>query len=92
MYCVYHGPEGLKNIASRVHTATLLLAKGTACIQETIIKTNNNFTCIKIYFLLLNFYRNNFHFQVCQLVVTVLLMVLYLIHSELQSKEMQRKY
>ena len=29
MYAIYHGPEGLKNIALRVHKATLLLAKGT---------------------------------------------------------------
>ena len=28
MYAVYHGPEGLKNIANRVHNSTLILAKG----------------------------------------------------------------
>lgn len=28
MYAVYHGPKGLKNIALRVHNATLLLAEG----------------------------------------------------------------
>lgn len=28
MYAVYHGPKGLKNIAQRVHNATLLLAEG----------------------------------------------------------------
>lgn len=33
MYAVYHGPDGLKDIASRVHTLTLLLAKGI--IQHT---------------------------------------------------------
>ena len=32
MYAVYHGPKGLKNIAQRVHNATLLLAEGTDCI------------------------------------------------------------
>ncbi|XP_015433487.1 PREDICTED: glycine dehydrogenase (decarboxylating), mitochondrial [Dufourea novaeangliae] len=28
MYAVYHGPEGIKNIANRVHNLTLILAKG----------------------------------------------------------------
>jgi glycine cleavage system pyridoxal-binding protein P len=28
MYAVYHGPEGLKQIAQRVHTMTRVLAKG----------------------------------------------------------------
>ncbi|XP_076303352.1 glycine dehydrogenase (decarboxylating), mitochondrial [Lasioglossum baleicum] len=28
MYAVYHGPEGIKNIANRVHNLTLTLAKG----------------------------------------------------------------
>lgn len=28
MYAVYHGPHGLKDIATRVHEATLLLAAG----------------------------------------------------------------
>ncbi|XP_031830270.2 glycine dehydrogenase (decarboxylating), mitochondrial [Nomia melanderi] len=28
MYAVYHGPEGIKNIANRVHSLTVTLAKG----------------------------------------------------------------
>lgn len=28
LFTVYHGPTGLKNIATRVHNATLLLAEG----------------------------------------------------------------
>lgn len=28
MYAVYHGPEGIKNIAKRVHNAALILAEG----------------------------------------------------------------
>lgn len=28
MYTIYHGPKGVKNIAKRVHNATLLLAEG----------------------------------------------------------------
>lgn len=28
MYAVYHGPQGLKDIATRIHNATTLLAKG----------------------------------------------------------------
>ncbi len=32
MYAVYHGPEGLKNIATRVHGLTQLLDKGLAAL------------------------------------------------------------
>ena len=28
MYAIYHGPKGLKDIAQRLHDATLLLAEG----------------------------------------------------------------
>lgn len=28
MYAVYHGPEGIRNIANRVHFFSLILAKG----------------------------------------------------------------
>lgn len=28
MFAVYHGPNGLRNIADRVHKATLVLSKG----------------------------------------------------------------
>ena len=28
MYAVYHGPEGLKHIAARVHHSTAILAQG----------------------------------------------------------------
>merc|ERR1719357_1904 len=28
MYAVYHGPQGLENMARKIHNATLLLAKG----------------------------------------------------------------
>ena len=28
MYAVYHGPQGLNEIAKRIHTSTLLLARG----------------------------------------------------------------
>lgn len=28
MYAVYHGPQGIRDIATRIHNATLLLAKG----------------------------------------------------------------
>jgi hypothetical protein len=32
LFSVYHGPHGLKNIATRVHNATLILAEGT-CLR-----------------------------------------------------------
>ncbi|KAL3196957.1 hypothetical protein MRX96_015034 [Rhipicephalus microplus] len=30
LYAIYHGPQGLRDIATRVHNATLLLARGAA--------------------------------------------------------------
>jgi glycine cleavage system pyridoxal-binding protein P len=36
MYAVYHGPKGLKNIALRVHNATLLLAEGVRVRARTL--------------------------------------------------------
>ncbi|KAL1445424.1 hypothetical protein MTO96_006740 [Rhipicephalus appendiculatus] len=38
LYAIYHGPQGLRDIATRVHNATLLLARGAATAgghQET---------------------------------------------------------
>ncbi|KAI4479375.1 hypothetical protein M0804_011160 [Polistes exclamans] len=40
MYAVYHGPEGIKNIASRVHHLTLTLAKG---LQSAGHQINNEY-------------------------------------------------
>ena len=37
MYAVYHGPQGLKNIASRVHGLTIILARGLGQLGFTII-------------------------------------------------------
>jgi glycine dehydrogenase len=44
MYAVYHGPQGLRHIASRVHGATLLLAAGLRALghdpgQATVFDT-----------------------------------------------------
>jgi glycine dehydrogenase len=36
MYAVYHGPEGIRNIASRVHDMTLVLAAGLRRLGFTI--------------------------------------------------------
>lgn len=36
MYAVYHGPEGLKKIAQRVHTLTQVLAKGLEKLGFTV--------------------------------------------------------
>lgn len=36
MYCVYHGPEGLKRIAERVHRLTSILAAGLAKLDFKI--------------------------------------------------------
>lgn len=36
MFAVYHGPNGLKNIGVRVHTAALVLAKGLRDSGNTI--------------------------------------------------------
>ncbi|KAK2589322.1 hypothetical protein KPH14_007870 [Odynerus spinipes] len=40
MYAVYHGPEGIKNIASRVHNLTLTLAEG---LKSAGNKINNEY-------------------------------------------------
>ncbi len=36
MYAVYHGPEGIKQIAARVHNATRVLAKGLQMLGYTL--------------------------------------------------------
>ncbi len=36
MFAVYHGPNGLRNIADRVHKATLVLAKGLKDSGSTV--------------------------------------------------------
>ncbi len=36
MYAVYHGPEGLKRIAQRVHLLTLVLARGLQQLGYTL--------------------------------------------------------
>ncbi|XP_035740345.1 glycine dehydrogenase (decarboxylating), mitochondrial-like [Vespa mandarinia] len=40
MYAVYHGPEGIRNIASRIHNLTLILVKG---LQSAGNKINNEY-------------------------------------------------
>ena len=37
MYAVYHGPEGLKRIATRIHELTRLLAKGLAGLGHEVL-------------------------------------------------------
>lgn len=41
MYVVYHGPQGIRDIASRVHNLTLALAKGLELAAGNIYKINN---------------------------------------------------
>ena len=36
MYGVYHGPEGVKNIAQRIHQLTVILAKGLQKLSYTV--------------------------------------------------------
>ncbi|MEH6650120.1 MAG: aminomethyl-transferring glycine dehydrogenase [Motiliproteus sp.] len=36
-YAIYHGPEGLKRIASRVQMLTTLLAEGLQCSDQTLL-------------------------------------------------------
>ena len=40
MYAVYHGPEGIKNIANRVHFLTLILARG---LEKSGNRINNEY-------------------------------------------------
>ncbi len=37
MYAIYHGPDGLKRIANRVHDAALLLAEGKRALPWVVI-------------------------------------------------------
>src|SRR5436309_14045809 len=37
MYAVYHGPEGLRRIAERVHTLTVLLASAVARLGYRVV-------------------------------------------------------
>jgi len=47
MYAVYHGPQGLENIAKKIHNATLLLAKG---LRESgnVVENSQFFDTIKV--------------------------------------------
>ena len=47
MYTVYHGPQGIRDIATRIHNATLLLAKG---LRESgnDVQTDMFFDTIKV--------------------------------------------
>ncbi len=47
MYAVYHGPEGLKRIAQRVHLLTLVLARGLQQLGYTL-ENENVFDTLKI--------------------------------------------
>ena len=62
MYAVYHGPKGLKNIAQRVHNATLLLAEGTDCIivinYKVIKSCSFLFFCLFFLFVFVCFFFN----------------------------------
>lgn len=40
MYAVYHGPEGLKRIADRVHGLAAVLAHGQLHFRLGVIRTN----------------------------------------------------
>ncbi|MCA1248271.1 aminomethyl-transferring glycine dehydrogenase [Massilia sp. MS-15] len=39
MYAVYHGPQGLKNIATRVHRQTTILARGLQQLGADVLNT-----------------------------------------------------
>lgn len=39
MYAVYHGPQGLKTIAQRVHRMSTMLAQGLRQLQFTVLKS-----------------------------------------------------
>ena len=58
MYAVYHGPKGLKNIAQRVHNATLLLAEGTDYIMVINFKVIQSYSFLFWFFCFLCFFFN----------------------------------
>ncbi|KAI5712092.1 hypothetical protein M8J75_005782 [Diaphorina citri] len=47
MYAVYHGPQGLKDIATRVHNCTLLLAQGIGSLDHEL-KTQTFFDTLHV--------------------------------------------
>ncbi|KAJ3034029.1 glycine decarboxylase subunit P [Rhizophlyctis rosea] len=47
MYAVYHGPEGIRNIAQRVHNLTAVFAEGVGRLGHTV-KTKDFFDTITI--------------------------------------------
>lgn len=47
MYSIYHGPEGLKKIAQRIHNSTLILAKGVTDAGHSI-RTGHFFDTITV--------------------------------------------
>jgi len=47
MFAVYHGPKGLEEIARRIHTGTLLLAKGLR-EEGNDVETKGFFDTIKV--------------------------------------------
>ena len=56
MYAVYHGPKGLKNIAQRVHNATLLLAEGTDYIMVINFKVIQSYSFCFVFFVFCVFF------------------------------------
>src|SRR5256884_7532520 len=39
MYAVYHGPEGLRRIAERVHTLAVLLAQAVTRLRYRVVRS-----------------------------------------------------
>lgn len=50
MYAVYHGPQGLRDIATRVHNATLVLDHGKEPYIRNILRTFNVIKSLLILF------------------------------------------
>ena len=47
-YAVYHGPEGVNDIAKRIHTIARLLAQGFTTAGCTVLNDGAFFDCLEI--------------------------------------------
>ncbi len=48
MYAVYHGPDGLKQIARRIHMLTAVLAKGLEQMGHNVVNSENHFDTLRV--------------------------------------------
>lgn len=48
LYCIYHGPEGLRHIANRIHNSTLILAEGIKSAKHELMNPGIFFDTLRV--------------------------------------------